>query len=157
MPEDEQPAYARFGNRLLVVCEDVVYVGIAAALVVTAGTLLVAAGEHVVTLVAQRSQDAAIEVLDALLLIFIVVELLYAVRTTIAERKLVAEPFLLVGIIAAVKEIVVLAVKAAEDAGKGSVFTDQILEVGVLGGLVLALGATAWMLRIKEREPEEGD
>lgn len=157
MPEDERPAYARFGNRLLVVCEDVVYVGIAAALVVTAGTLLVAAGEHVVTLVAQRSQDAAIEVLDALLLIFIVVELLYAVRTTIAERKLVAEPFLLVGIIAAVKEIVVLAVKAAEDAGKGSVFTDQILEVGVLGGLVLALGATAWMLRIKEREPEEGD
>lgn len=157
MPEDEQPAYARFGNRLLVLCEDVVYVGIAVALVVTAGILLVAAGEHVVTLVAQRSQDAAIEVLDALLLIFIVVELLYAVRTTIAERRLVAEPFLLVGIIAAVKEIVVLAVKAAEDAGKGSVFTDQILEVGVLGGLVLALGATAWMLRIKEREPEEGD
>jgi uncharacterized membrane protein (DUF373 family) len=157
MPEDEQPAYARFGNRLLVICEDVVYVGIAAALVVTAGILLVAAGEHVVTLVGQRSQDAAIEVLDALLLIFIVVELLYAVRTTVAERRLVAEPFLLVGIIAAVKEIVVLAVKAAEDAGKGSVFTDQILEVGVLGGLVLALGATAWLLRIKEREPEETD
>lgn len=157
MPEDEQPAYARFGNRLLVICEDVVYVGIAAALVVTAGILLVAAGEHVVTLVGQRSQDAAIEVLDALLLLFIVVELLYAVRTTVAERRLVAEPFLLVGIIAAVKEIVVLAVKAAEDAGKGSVFTDQILEVGVLGGLVLALGATAWLLRIKEREPEETD
>ncbi len=155
MPEDERPAYARFGNRLLVVCEDVVYVGIAAALVVTAGTLLVAAGEHVVTLVAQRSQDAAIEVLDALLLIFIVVELLYAVRTTIAERKLVAEPFLLVGIIAAVKEIVVLAVKAAEDAGKGQIFRDQLLEVAVLGGLVLALGVTAWLLRLKEREPAE--
>ena len=155
MPEDEQPAYARFGNRLLVVCEDVLYVGIAAILVLVAGVLLVASGQHVLTLLADRSQDAAIEVLDALLLIFIVVELLFAVRTTITERRLVAEPFLLVGIIAAVKEIVVLAVKAAESAGKGAVFRDQVLEVAVLGVLVLALGVTAWLLRLKEREPEE--
>ena len=56
----------------------------------------------------------AAEVLDLLLLVFIVVELLYAVRTTLAERELVAEPFLLVGIIASIKEIVVLSVKAPD-------------------------------------------
>lgn len=156
--EDKRPpAYARFGNKLLEVCEDVVYVGIAAVLVVTAGVLLLVSLGNVATLVQDRSQDAAIEVLDALLLIFIVVELLFAVRTTVTRRELVAEPFLLVGIIAAVKEIVVLSVKAAEDVGKGSVFTDQLLEVGVLGGLVLALGLTAWLLRLKEREPEEAE
>lgn len=151
------PRYARFGNTLLEVCEDVVYVGIAVALVATAAVLLVVAAGHVVTLVTDRGQDAAIEVLDALLLIFIVVELLFAVRMTIARRELVAEPFLLVGIIAAVKEIVVLAVKAAEDAGTGRRFTDQLSEVAVLGGLVIALGVTAWLLRLKEREPEEAD
>ncbi|MET0712007.1 MAG: hypothetical protein ABWZ30_05835 [Jiangellaceae bacterium] len=35
-------------------------------------------------------------------------------------RGLVAEPFLLVGIIASIKEIVVLSVKAAEDIGTGA-------------------------------------
>jgi uncharacterized membrane protein (DUF373 family) len=151
------PAYKKLGDRLLEVCEDVVYIGIAAALVVTAGVLLVVAAQEIVTLARDRGQDAAIEVLDALLLIFIVVELLFAVRTTISRRELLAEPFLLVGIIASIKEIVVLSVKAADAVGRGQAFDDQLREVAVLGVLVLALGATAWLLRIKEREPPEAD
>jgi uncharacterized membrane protein (DUF373 family) len=154
---EEGPAYKRLGDRLLEVCEDVVYVGIAAALVVTAGVLLVVVARTVVSLLTDPGQDAAIEVLDGLLLIFIVVELLFAVRTTVTRRELVAEPFLLVGIIASIKEIVVLSVKAAEAVGTGQEFTDRMIEVGVLGVLVLALGLTAWLLRLKEREPEEAD
>ena len=88
---------------------------------------------------------------------FIVFELLSAVRTTVAKRELVAEPFLLVGIIASIKEIVVLSVKAADDIGKGSTFSDQLWQIGVLGVVVLLLGATAWLLRVKEREPAEGE
>jgi len=84
------------------------------------------------------------------------VELLFAVRATVSERELLAEPFLLAGIIASIKEIIVLSVKAAETAGKGSVFRDQMIEVGVLGLLVLFLGITALLLRRKEREPDEG-
>ncbi len=62
------------------------------------------------------------------------------------------------GIIASLKEIVVLSVKAAEDIGSsGSKFSDQLWQIGVLGVVVLLLGATAWLLRIKEREPQEGD
>lgn len=149
------PAYKRLGDRLLELCEDVIYIGIAAALVVAAVVLLVMAGQELVGLTRERSQDAAIEVLDALLLLFIVVELLFAVRTTITRRELVAEPFLLVGILASIKEIVVLSVKAAEDVGSGQIFTDKLLEIGVLGTLVLVLGVTALLLRRKEREPEE--
>ena len=52
---------------------------------------------------------ATTETLSILLLVFIFVELLGAVRVIIRERRLVAEPFLLVGIIAAIKEIVVVA------------------------------------------------
>ena len=95
--------------------------------------------------------------LDTLLLVFIVVELLFAVRVTIAKRELIAEPFLLVGIIASIKEIVVLSVKAADQVGTGSPFSDSMWEVGVLGVLVLLLGITAYLLRLKEREPGEGD
>ena len=96
-------------------------------------------------------------ILDLLLLVFIVVELLYAVRTTVTKRELVAEPFLLVGIIASIKEIVVLSVKAAEDVGRGRIFDDQIKEIAVLGVLVLLLGGTALLMRRKEREPDEGE
>src|SRR3712207_333356 len=89
--------------------------------------------------------------------VFIVVELLFAVRTTLFKRELVAEPFLLVGIIASIKEIVVLSVKAAEQVGKGAVFDDQVKEIAVLGVLVLLLAIAAWLLRLKEREPDEGE
>ena len=100
-----------------------------------------------------------VEALDTLLLLFILVELLSAVRITIAKRELVAEPFLLVGIIASIKEIVVLSVKAAESIGDGAIFTDQLWEIAVLGVVVLLLGVTAWLLRIKRarttRRPTE--
>ena len=81
----------------------------------------------------------AAEVLDLLLLVFIVVELLYAVRTTLAERELVAEPFLIVGIIASIKEIVVLSVKAPDYVG-----TDKLEDtVWLMGVLTVTIGVLA--------------
>lgn len=137
--------------------EDIVYVGIAALLFLGAATLLVVAADQLLDVFADFSSDPVVEMLDSLLLVFIVVELLSAVRTTLVERDLVAEPFLIVGIIASIKEIVVLSVKAADDIGQGSVFRDQLWQIGVLGGVVVLLGATAWLLRRKELEPREGD
>ena len=151
------PRHIRAGDRAVTAAEDLIYAGIALLLVATAGTLLVQAGGQLLRLGETGVQAAAIEALDTLLLVFIVVELLSAVRTTIEKRELVAEPFLLVGVIASIKEIVVLSVKAAEVAGKGGIFRDHVTQVAVLGVLVLLLGVTAWLLRIKEREPTEGD
>jgi hypothetical protein len=51
---------------------------------------------------------------------------------------------------------VVLSVKAAEETG-GPGFTDRLTQIAVLGILVLVLGGTAWLMRLKEREPGEGD
>ena len=142
-------------DAVLSVAEDAVYVGIAVLLVVSAGILLVVAVDELFEIFDNLASGPIVEVLDTLLLLFIIVELLSAVRTTISKRELVAEPFLLVGIIASIKEIVVLSVKAAEDIGSGSKFRDQLWQIGVLGGVVLLLGATAWLLRVKEREPAE--
>ena len=98
----------------------------------------------------------AAEVLDLLLLVFIVVELLYAVRTTLAERELLAEPFLLVGIIASIKEIVVLSVKAPDYVGTDKL-EDTIWLIGVLTLTIVALAVSTLLMRRKEREPSEGD
>ncbi len=155
---EERPGYARVGALVLTIAEDVIYVAIAALLVVLAVLVL---GSSVLTLFDVRElgvQEAALEALDALLLVFIVVELLFAVKRTLTKRELVAEPFLLVGIIASIKEIVVLSVRAADEAGTDrELFTDHLTEIAVLGVLVLLLGGTAWLLRLKEREPDEGE
>ena len=80
-------------------------------------------------------REAIEAMLDALLITFILVELLSAVRATLEERQLVAEPFILVGIIATIKELVVLAAFGAEELEP----SDLALELGTLAGVLLAL------------------
>lgn len=112
--EKDVPVHTRIGNLAIEAAETVVYVGIATLLAITAIGLLVLAARSVGPLFAGDTSSVALEVLDTLLLVFIVVELLFAVRVTVAKRELLAEPFLLAGIIASIKEIIVLSVKAAE-------------------------------------------
>ena len=77
-------------------------------------------------------------------------------RITLKERQIVAEPFLIAGILVCIKEIVVLAVKAPTDyLDKGPEFARAMVEVGLLGVLVLVLAGTTVLLRKKEKEPEE--
>ena len=158
-PEDEvpPPGFGHAGTRALELAENLIYGAIAAFLVLSAFVLLAVAGKTSLGLVTDFSQKPVLEVLDVLLLVFIVVELLFAVRTTVERRELVAEPFLLVGIIASIKEIVVLSVEAASALGEGAEFDDRIVEIGLLGALVVLLGLTSFLLRRKEREPDEGD
>ena len=154
--EDETPGYVRLGRRLLTVAEDVVYVSIAVLLVAGCGVLLVKAAVELVSGAREGPAGALIETLDALLLVFIFVELLFGVRSTLQERQVVAEPFLLAGILACIKEIIVLAVTAPTDyIDKGPQFARAMVEIGVLGALVLVLSGAAVLLRRKEREPEE--
>ena len=134
MSSEPAPDRVRAGDRLLVLVEDVIYVSIAALLAASALVVLVRAaiiGWHSAR---SDADDSMIEVLDALLLVFIFVELLYAVRTTLTERQIVAEPFLIAGILTAIKEIIVLSVKAANEyLGKGPEFARAVTEIGVLG------------------------
>ena len=143
-------------HKVLETAESAVYFGVAALLVMSAAVLLAVAAFKMLDVFDGLEPGPVVEVLDTLLLVFVVVELLSAVRVTVAKRELVAEPFLLVGIIASIKEIVVLSIKAANQPGTGSTFRDYVMEIGVLGGVVLVLGVTAWLMRIKEREPAEG-
>ena len=152
----EQSGGIKRANAALEAVEHVVYLAIAALLVAASFVLLVIAAKDLAGVIGDFTADPVVETLDTLLLLFVFVELLAAVRITVAKRELVAEPFLLVGIIASIKEIVVLSVKAAESIGEWQMFRDQMVEIAVLGVVVLLLGVTAWLLRIKEREPQEG-
>jgi uncharacterized membrane protein (DUF373 family) len=133
--------------------EGVVYAVVGVVLVVAAVLTLVAVGYELFHQLEEGTLDAVTAALDGLLLVFILVELLGAVRATVRERKLVAEPFLVVGIIASIKELVVASLEAGDL--EGDAFTDSMVEVGVLAGVIVLLGLTSFLVRRKEREPEE--
>lgn len=145
------------GNALLAITEDVIYVGIAILLTISAAALLVSAASGLTQVRDTATTEVVLLVLDRLLLVFIVVELLFAVRVILGKREVVAEPFLVVGIIASIKEIIVLSVEAAKYVDQDKKFENAILEVGVLGVLVLLLAIAAIILRAKGRQPAEGD
>ncbi|SDP42205.1 hypothetical protein SAMN04489867_2401 [Pedococcus dokdonensis] len=135
--------------------ENVVYLAVAVILFAVAAVVIVKTVLTFGDLGSGSVTDVAANILDLLLLVFIVVELLFAVRTTLARRELVAEPFLLVGIIASIKEIVVLSVKAPDLVGKPE-FADNLRLMALLTGTIILLALSSFMLRRKEREPSEG-
>ena len=125
-------------------------------LVAAAVVLLGAAAYDLVISVEEGVSPAVRDVLDTLLLVFILVELLSATRETMNQRKIVAEPFLLVGIIASIKEVVVLGIGAKEDLGKNKEkFESAMLGIGTISGLLLVLSIAILLNRRREREPEE--
>lgn len=145
--EDRQ----RFADRFLSFAEDAVYWAIAIVLLAGSVSLIVAQVNVMFRLRSQPASTIMLEVLDGLLLIFIFVELLYAVRTSLRSHEIVAEPFLIVGILACIKEIVVLSVEAAKLLPKGPEFSRAIVQVGVLGGLTLVLAIAIFVLRVERR------
>lgn len=99
--------------------------------------------------------------LDGLLLVFIITELIHTIRAVIEEKILVSEPFLVVGIVAAIRRLVVVGAESKELLGKPE-FSDAMLEIGLLTASVLVLGVTIFLLRHTEHsEPrpshEPGD
>lgn len=149
--EDERDRQ-RFADRVLGVVEDVVYWAIAVVLVIGSVALLVSQFNTMLRLRATPASTVMLEVLDGLLLIFIFVELLYAVRSCLRSHEIVAEPFLIVGILAGIKEIVVLSVEAATLLSKGPDFARAVVEIGVLGAVVLVLAIAAFVLRERRRD-----
>jgi uncharacterized membrane protein (DUF373 family) len=100
--------------------EDVVYVGLTILLAVGAVALLidgsVAFGRQ---LISGTMPAPVIDLLDRVLLVVMLVELLYTVQVSFREHTLVPEPFLIVGLIAATRRILVVTAEFAKLAQEG--------------------------------------
>lgn len=93
-------------------------------------------------------------VLDELLLVLMLVELLHTVRISIRSHILVTEPFLVVGLIASIRRMLVITLEAANLVKEGvwvadgaSIFRWSMVELGLLGLLVLILVFCITLLR----------
>ena len=92
--------------------------------------------------------------LDQLLVVLMLVEILRTVRISIRSHILVTEPFLVVGLIASIRRILVITLEAATLTKGGtwwtegrSIFRASMIELGLLGLLVLTLVFSITLLR----------
>ncbi|MGZ4815917.1 MAG: phosphate-starvation-inducible PsiE family protein [Terriglobales bacterium] len=94
-------------------------------------------------------------VLNELLIVLMLVEILHSVRISIRSHELAAEPFLIVGLIASIRRILVVTLEAATltkegmwaTEGASAIFRSSMLELGILGLLVLVLVISIVLLR----------
>jgi uncharacterized membrane protein (DUF373 family) len=144
-------------TRVFRLFEDVIFVGLGLMLASCALYLLAAAagrfGRHLLTL--SLGGAAVVELIEQLLLILLVVEILYTVQVSFREHALAPEPFLLIGLIAAVRRVLVITAELAESRNNSEVvFRFLMIELGVLTGLILALVSSVMMLRRKAASAE---
>jgi hypothetical protein len=93
-------------------------------------------------------------VLDELLVVLMIVEILHTVRLSIHSHILVTEPFLIVGLIASIRRILVITLEVATrtkggtwSADTASMFRASMIELGLLGLIVLILVFSITLLR----------
>jgi len=101
--------------RAFTVVEDVVYLGLGLLLAGCSIALLVSSGiSFGQNLVAKSLGTNIVPLLDRILLILLVIELLYTVQVSFREHGLIPEPFLLVGLIAGIRRVLVLTAQLAQ-------------------------------------------
>jgi uncharacterized membrane protein (DUF373 family) len=103
---------------------------------------------------------AILELIDRLLLVLMLVELLHTVRISIRSHALVIEPFLIIGLIAIIRRILVVILHSEKFSGNmvwtpdvEAHFRASMIEAGVLALLVSVLIASIFVIR-KTRSQE---
>jgi hypothetical protein len=135
--------------RGFIVIEDIVYLGLGVLLAGSSLALLVSGlimfGQD---LMAGTLTANIVSLLDRVLLILLVVELLYTVQVSFREHGLIPEPFLLIGLIAGIRRVLLLTAEFANVQEKPeAVFQHFIVELVVLTFLIVALVISLVLLR----------
>ena len=90
----------------------------------------------------------AVQLLDRLLLILMIVEILYTVQVSFSEHALVPEPFLIVGLIATIRRLLVLTAEFARLVESNTAaFRAAMLELGLLTLMIVALVVSLVVLK----------
>jgi hypothetical protein len=136
--------------------EVVIYSGLAVLLAATALLTIATAGKILWIGLSHWTVAAqTLKVLNELLIVLMLVEILHTVRISIRSHVLVTEPFLVVGLIASIRRILVVTLEAATLTKEGAwttdvasgIFRSSMVELGLLGLLVLVLVVSITILR----------
>lgn len=113
--------------------QDIVSVTVGVVLIVLAAVLVVSGiVSFIDTAIHAGVTAGAIKLVDSILLVLILVEIVYAVVLSLRAHRLVAQPFIVVGLIAVIRRVLVLL------SGQGTV---PVAELALLIGMVVAFVA----------------
>ena len=93
------------------------------------------------------SIEAALKILDRVLLLFIIAELIYTLRISLARSQLILEPFLIIGLVAVVRRILIATAQVEQWLVAGREISPLLYELGALAGLVLSLAIALSLAR----------
>jgi len=98
--------------------------------------------------------DSLVFAIDRLLFVLMVVEILHTVRVSFRSGELVCEPFLIVGLIASIRRVLVITLESSQANEPGKWTPDSqamlnatMLELSILGGLILVMVISIFLLR----------
>lgn len=135
--------------------EDLVYIGLGVLLAGCALTLLGSGAlEFWHHLLAGTLSTNIVKVLDRLLLILLIIEVMYTVQVSFREHSLAPEPFLIVGLIAVVRRLLVLTAELPQVLEKADalIFRQVSIELALLAFMIAALVASLVLLRRRPLE-----
>src|ERR1700716_4078128 len=151
----EKDRAIRLSTELFLQIELLVYVALGILLSLTA---LVALGSAALLLwEAMRDWSgtrAIFLVVDRLMFVLMLIEILHTARGSVRSGALTPEPFLIIGLIASIRNVLVITLKSSEMTSEGHasiqgemLFRSSIIELGVLGGLILIFVVSIYLLR----------
>jgi uncharacterized membrane protein (DUF373 family) len=158
-PDEFLPVARRHVVNGLSLVEDLVYVGLGVLLAAGALALLISAfRSSVVAIFSHSFASQVVGLLDQILLVLLIIELLYTVQVSFREHGLLAEPFLVVALIAVIRRVLVLTAEVPKLPQAGEeVFRHALLEMALLtvmiAVLVGSLVVMQWQARRHGQDP----
>jgi uncharacterized membrane protein (DUF373 family) len=124
-------------EKLFLWAERIVYFLIAVILLITAFFLIY--NSSLALIQSFKENDfiqGALHVIDRVLLTLMIVEIIYTVKISLQAHTLTVEPFIMVGLIASIRRILIISVESAYMTER---FQAHMIEMGVLGFIIIVL------------------
>lgn len=135
---------ARSGLHLVEIALDLTLAAVLLVAVVIIGGEVV---HEVVEGIQGGGVEAALKILDRVLLLFIIAELIYTLRISLARSQLILEPFLIIGLVAVVRRVLIATAQVEQWLVAGRDISPLLYELGALAGLVLSLAIALSLAR----------
>lgn len=143
-------------GRALKAAETMFYVVVAVLLVAAGVVVIIGTVIDLVNALVEGEPllSVALTLIEEALLLVIVGELLYTLQLVLSGEQLRGEPFLLIGLVATVRRVVVITAEAESLADGGRELTNFLLELGLLGVLTLSFAGAILLLRLARSRQE---
>ncbi len=153
-PSEPLQSWMKSAAALFLWAEHVAYMALGLLLAITALMALAGAAALLVQGIGDWSGTKTIfDIMERLLFVLMLIEIMHTVRASLSSGTLSSEPFLVVGLIASIRRVLVITLESSDLShnANGSpasehLFRAAMIELGVLGMLILVMVVSIYVL-----------